>query len=559
MLRLLSIPAALILLLVGAIAWSSSDSQPRADFTFCIPRDVITLDPNQMSYLQDFRLAYCIWEGLYMYDGQTLDPVPGVASSVETSADKRVYTFHLRPEAKWSNGDVVVAGDFVFAWRRMLESPGEYSYLHYYIKGAEPYLHAYADFLADPDKNKKPDFSTVGVKAIDPHKLRVELENPVLFFLELMGMPAFFPLHEPSMRQYREVDPRTGNVTYNRKFTRPGMVGNGPFILKTWEFKRRVRLEKSPTYWDRAHVPSNSIEQLCVEDMLGEVLRYEAGDCDWIPEVSSEVGPEMVNKGRRDIHIFPGFGSYYLTLMLRPKFKDGSDNPLFDLRVRQALAMAFEKETICNNIMRMGEKPATTYIPPTIFPGFNVKPGYPFDPKRAKELLDQTAYRDAKTLPGVSILYSSNTLTFAAMAQNIANQWRANLGLAIPVEQQETKVRRERVNNKEYSITIGDWIGDYQDPSTFTDKMLSTSVNNDSAWENKEFDRLCADATRETDPQKRYRLLERANELIDKELSMIPLYYNTNQYLFRDNVHGINFNPRNMTMFKGVYVDRAKR
>src|SRR6476620_4593054 len=159
MLRLLSIPAALILLLIGAMAWSSSQSTSRAAFTFCIPRDVLTLDPNQMSYLQDFRLGYCIWEGLYAYDGMTLDPVPGVASSADVSPDKRVYTFHLRPEAKWSNGDDVTAGDFVFAWRRMLESPGEYSYLHYYIKGAEPYLHAYADFLADPEQNKKPDFS----------------------------------------------------------------------------------------------------------------------------------------------------------------------------------------------------------------------------------------------------------------------------------------------------------------------------------------------------------------------------------------------------------------
>ena len=556
MLRLLAIPLALILLLIGAMALSISATEKRADFTFVIPRDVLTLDPNQMSYLQDMRLAYCIWEGLYAYDGMTLQPIPGVASGFDLSDDKRVYTFHLRPEARWSNGDPVTANDFVFAWRRMLESPGEYSYLHYYIKGAASYLDAYAKFLANPAESKKPDFNAVGLRVLDPHTLRIELENPVLFFLELMAFPPFFPLHEPSMRPFREVDPATGNVTYDRKFTRPGVVGNGPFNLVTWEFKRRVRLEKNPLYWDKQHVPSNSIEQLCVEDQLGEVLRYEAGDADWIPEVPSEIGPEILQKGRTDLHIFPGFGSYYLNVMVRPQFRNGDANPLSDLKVRQALAMGFDREPIVKNILRMGETVATTYIPPTIFPGFEVKPGYSFDPQRARSLLAQTKFANARTLPGVSILFSSNVPAFNAMSQNISNQWKANLGLDIPIEQQEAKIRRQRVNDKDFSLAIGDWIGDYQDPSTFTDKMLSTSANNDCGWINTEFDALCAAAAKESDPQKRYRLLEKANRLIDEELPMIPLYYIATQYLYRGDVHGINNNPRNMTMFKGVYVER---
>src|SRR5215207_3069047 len=125
MLRLLSIPLALLILLAGAMAWSGSATAHRADFVFINRGDIITLDPNQMSYLQDIRMAHAMWEGLYTYDPATLDPIPGCASGATVSDDKRVYTFTIRDNAKWSNGDRVTAGDFIFAWRRMLETPGE--------------------------------------------------------------------------------------------------------------------------------------------------------------------------------------------------------------------------------------------------------------------------------------------------------------------------------------------------------------------------------------------------------------------------------------------------
>src|SRR5438876_8352275 len=131
--RLLIIPAGLIALMIAAVVWSGGSASKRADFSFISQRDVNTLDPNQMSYLQDIRITYAIREGLYSYQGASLEPIPAVAQSMEISADKRVYTFHLRHNAKWSNGDPVVAGDFLFAWKRMLDSPAEYTYLHYYI------------------------------------------------------------------------------------------------------------------------------------------------------------------------------------------------------------------------------------------------------------------------------------------------------------------------------------------------------------------------------------------------------------------------------------------
>jgi oligopeptide transport system substrate-binding protein len=556
MLRLLSIPLALLILMVGAVAWSGSGTHQRADFTFANGSDIYTLDPNQMSYLQDMRLAYSIWEGLYAYDGMTLKPVPGVASSTDVSPDKKIYTFHLRPEAKWSNGDPVTASDFAFEWRRMLESPGEYTYLHYYIKGAEEYVKEYQGYLSDPKGTPKPDFSRVGEKVLDPHTFQVTLNNPVSFFFDLMAFPPFMPLNEKSMEPFKRVDPATGQVSYDGKFTRPGVVGNGPFNLVQWDFKRRVRLEKSPTYWDRAHVKSKSIEMIVVEDPLGQFLRYESGDVDWLPTISSDMGPELIEQKRRDLRVFNGFGSYFLTCMVRPKLHDGRSNPLSDQRVRMALAMGFDRRPIVKNITRMGEKPASTYIPPDIFPGFRVEPGYHFDPDQAKRLLLEAGV-SGQDFAGLHFLARSQSPTMLNVIQNILNQWQSNLGIGLELELVEPKIARQRINDKDYCIAIGDWIGDYPDPSTFTDKYRSTSANNDSGWADPQYDALLDQATVEPNPKKRYVLLEKANRMIDVQVPVIPLYYITNQYLFRDNVHGINLSPRNMTMFKGVWVDHG--
>jgi oligopeptide transport system substrate-binding protein len=154
----------------------------------------------------------------------------------------------------------------------------------------------------------------------------------------------------------------------------------------------------------------------------------------------------------------------------------------------------------------------------------------------------------------VSYLFRSGNATSKMLAENIVRQWKQNLNLDIPLEQVELKIANQQIKQKNYSIAVSDWIGDYDDPSTFTDKYLSTSVNNDSGWTRPQYDTLVHAAATEPDPQKRLRLLEKAERMIDQQLPIIPLYHLTNQELFRRNVKGINTNPRNMTMFKAVEV-----
>src|ERR1051325_8206423 len=195
--RLLAIPVILLLLLAGAMIWSKgNEPKERADFAFINRGDIITLDLNQMSYMQDFRLTYGIREGLYAPESDTLPPIPAGALGYDISADKKVWTFHLRKEAKWSNGDPVTARDYVFSWKRMLEEPGEYTYLFYYMNNAEAYEKSYAD--GDPIDSQK-----LGIEAVDDLTFRLTLSNPVPYLLELAAFPPFYPRHERSMAPFR--------------------------------------------------------------------------------------------------------------------------------------------------------------------------------------------------------------------------------------------------------------------------------------------------------------------------------------------------------------------
>lgn len=588
MTRLLLIPLAIIALLGGAIVWSGGAERRRADFSFINRGDIYTLDLNQMSYMQDFRLTYGIREGLYSPDPQTFRPVPAGAVTHELSEDKRVWTFHLRPEARWSNGDPVTAHDYVFSWRRMLEDPGEYTYLFYYIRNAEAYQKAYVS-------GKPFDVGALGVRAIDDHTLRVELDDPVTYLLELLAFPPFYPRPEMSMEPFKTeiVDPETGatRVVYDAAYTRPPhVVTNGAYLLKEWDYKVRLILEKSPTYWDRDSVHTERMEMIVNENGLSQFLQYESGVVDWLAEPTSrETAAELKKQGRTDLQTSPAFGTAFLTLLCRPNLPSsvgGGKNPLADVRVRQALAMTIDRKFITEHVTRLGELPARTYLPPDgTLPDFrwlpgpysppgksppsytpeqlrdllpDIKalpgPGLPYDIERARALLAEAGYPDGRGFPPLPILWNNDNPTRGKIVQVLKDQWKQALNITVESEQIEGKVFKERVSKKDYAIATVAWYGDYPDASTFTDKYLSTSLQNDSDWQNAAFDALCAQAKKEGDPAKRGVILSQAEHLIDTEVPIVPLYHYVNVSLSRPYVEGVKPNPRNMTIFKGVRV-----
>ncbi len=585
--RLLVIPLGLLIALASAIVWSGGGVEKRADFSFINRGDIFTLDLNQMSYLQDFRLTYAIREGLYNLDNDTYVPVPAGATHYDLSEDKRVWTFHLRTEAKWSNGDPVRAQDYLFSWRRMLEEPGEYTYLFYYIKNAHEYEKSFA-------ANKPISFDDVGIKVINDLTFQVTLNDPVPYLLDLVAFPPFYPRHQKSMEKFKEE--RDGKVSYDSAYTRPPhVITNGPFYLKIWDFKRRLILEKSPHYWDIANVKSNTLEMVVNENSLSQFLQYESGHVDWVADVPGDLASELRAKGRTDLRTSPAFGTAFLTFLCQPTLppsvmagERGVKNPLADIRVRQALSMAIDRRYIVNTVTRMGELPARTYLPPdgtlrgfTWLPGpfssarkepYTAEemrkllmqpgglegdgPGLPSDVERAKQLLADAGYPNGRGFPSLPILYNTGNPNREKIAQVLQNQWKQRLSLDTYVKPIEGKVYSQVVSKKDYAIAIVAWYGDYPDASTFTDKYKSTSLQNDADWRNMTFDDLCDQATKEPDEAKRLAILSRAEHLIDIEVPIVPLYHYVNISLARDKMKGIKANPRQITIFKHVKVER---
>jgi oligopeptide transport system substrate-binding protein len=540
---------AFALIVTGSIA-RAEDPAAKADFIYVDRGDIITLDLDRMSWMQDIRVADGLWEGLYTLDPKTLACIPGTADHIDINADKTEYVFHIRPTAKWSSGDLVTSNDFVFAWRRMLEEPGEYTYLHHYIKGAQPYEEAFAK---DP---KSADFSSVGVVAPDPSTLRVTLTHPLTFFPDLCAFVPFFPENEKSMEPFRQVDPQTGRASYDERFTRPpNLITNGPYQLTDWQLKVGLTMRANPFYWDRDHLKSKSVQLVVAAEPLTALRKYDNGEVDWLTEPNGEIAASLIEQHRSDIHVCASNGTYFYSFNCQPKLPDGRDNPLADVRVRQALTCAIDKKPIVDKITRCGEPIATDYIPPGIFPGYNSPAGLPFDIKGARKLMKAAGYPGGRGFPSITLLFNTEG-DHKVIAEYITKQWKDNLNLDIAMEGVEIAEFRERLHNKKYAIARASWYGDYNDLSTFTDKYLSKSDNNDSGWGSPEYDSLCAQAALEPDQAKRTALLQQAETILLADAPILPLYGYTNKYVFRSNVTGLYLNSRNQVLFKYVSAGR---
>jgi oligopeptide transport system substrate-binding protein len=563
MMKLAAIAVALLAVVGGTLAWSLGGSGTPADFTFVNRGDHKTLDPSMMAWLQDIRIAYALWEGLYRLDPRTLQPVPGVAYKVDIDPSGTVYTFHLRANARWTNGDPVTAQDFIFSWRRILRQPADYTSLHFYIKGAREYEQAYAAWVAQADTGQgrtavpPPRYSMVGVKALDRRTLQVTLRNPTPFFLSLCAFPAFFPENQRSMRPFAHVDPKTGRVAYyDEDFTRPPhLVSDGPYRLDQWIFKRKLRLVASQYYWNKSAVRSKVIDEVSIEDPLAAFRAYLDGQVDWLSDVDEDLIGQMRRVGGYpDLHLFPGFGTYYYVLNCLPKLPDGSANPLADVRVRRALAMSVDKRPIVQDVLKAGEPIAERFIPPGIFPGYSSPPGLAYDPAEARRLMAEAGYPGGRGFPPLQIIYNQEMTEHADIALILRNEWQRNLGIHLNLQQLEIKVFAARLHSHDFAIARASWIGDYPDPTTFTDKFRSDNDDNEAGWSNPRYDALCNLAEKETRPAQRLRTLSQAEELLLQGAAVIPLYHYVNAYMFRSNVHGIALDPRDAVMLQGVWV-----
>ncbi|MBC7785252.1 MAG: peptide ABC transporter substrate-binding protein [Burkholderiales bacterium] len=420
----------------------------------------------------------------------------------------------------------------------------------HYVAGAQQYQKAYSDGKTDAPFD-------VGIKAIDDHTLEIRLVNPVTFFRELMAFPTFYPRHAASMARFKTTDDK-GRASYSPEYTRPPqVVTNGPFALVKWEPGRLLRMEQNAHYWDKAALKLKAVEMLVANDAQSAFIQYEQGDIDWLADVSQDIAYPLKVQGRTDLRSAAAFGTAFLTVNCAATVPELGDqkNPLADQRVRQAISMAIERNTLVQSVTRLGEAPAMHYMPPGFFEGYQAQGVAAENIEQAKKLLAEAGYPEGKGFPTVSIIYNSDNTIRRDLAASIANQLRQKLGINIDARGVELKTYRNEITTERYTLGLAAWYGDYMDPSTFTDKYLSTAENNDSNWGPPEYDALCAKAREEADPIKRFQLLGQAESMINQQLPIIPLYHYVNLSLNRDNVKGLYTNAKNLTVFKPVSID----
>jgi oligopeptide transport system substrate-binding protein len=338
----------------------------------------------------------------------------------------------------------------------------------------------------------------------------------------------------------------TGDATH---WTDPDrVISNGPYRLKSRRFKQDLLLVQNEHYWNKAAMRNRSIRERIIPDAQTGLMVYRNGKADWLPEVptTSSLAADLVAQaksgGRDDVHTSPWAGTYFYNFNCMEKLPDGTPNPLHDARVRRALSMTIERDTIVNRVTRLELPTARTFIPPGSLPGYDapVDAGVGFDPAAAKELLAEAGYADGAELRGLSILYNNNA-GHASIAQQIKRGWEKHLGVSVQLEGLEGKNFSRRLREHQFTISRASWIGDYRDATTFLDKFKSDNGNNDAGYANPRYDELMAAAAKEQVPSARLRLLREAEALMLGEQPIAPIY------------HYITLNVYDPGMVKGIY------
>lgn len=593
----LFVPVALVAMLITLAAWWDKPS-PRADLTIINNGEVSTLDFTQMSWMQDFRAARLLWEGLTRSDifSQSYKTLPAAADRWEISEDQLTYTFHLRPAAKWSNGEPVTSLHFRFAWFRMLlpENGADYAKLFRLIEGGDAFYKGRLETLKAL-RNRSPDTPPhaaetawkhtlaefdrlVRIDTPDPRTLRVKLAKPVPYFLSLTSFPAFFPLYQPLVEAHQSIDPATGSLKTESSWCKPPfLISNGPFTLTRWQFKRDMRYEKNLHYWDREHIALDSVSMPTVDDGNAAVLAFRTGNVDWVSDVvpsyrgdmlaakmafyrehqsdydaliAQHLDPVEIDRRlppdeRKNIHAFPAFGTYFYNFNCRETLADGRPNPFRDARVRRAFAMTIDKAGLVENIRRSGEPAALALIPPKSIGGYQSPAGLPYNLEAAKQLLREAGYASPAAFPTVDLLFNKDG-GHDIIAQFIAKGWEQSLGISVQLAQKEVKVFRELVKGGNFMVSRGTWFGDYGDPTTFLDINREGDGNNDRGYASPAYESLMTQAENERDPGKRLAALSAAERvLVEQDLPLVPIFHYVQIYLFDANtITGITPHPR---------------
>ncbi len=497
-------------------AGTGPNGEPLADdqtFTYRVLDEHSSVDPQIVEDVSGSEIVRDLFEGLYNQDADG-NLVPGVALSHELSEDRMTYTFKLRPEAKWSDGTPVTAGDFVYGWQRLADpetaSPYQWFVSVMNLKNAEAITAG------------EMGVEELGVKAIDDHTLEVTLESPMTYFPLTTTHASTFP------------SPKWVIDEHGADWTKPeNIVVNGAYILTEHVPQERSVRERNEMYWDNEGTIIDKVTALVINDENVALTRYLAGELDRT-EVPAGQYPSLKEQYPDQALSFPRLCNYYFNFNL----SDMGPEATQDVRVRQALSLAVNRDIIVENVLQGGQFPAYTFTPAATA-NFEV-PEIEYAnwtqaerDARAKELLAEAGYGPDNPLE-LTYLYNTSE-AHKKIAIAVSQMWKQTLGVNVTLENQEWKTFLETRGNHDFEIARGAWCGDYNEASTFLDLVQTESGYNDAAYSNAEVDELLKEAKAMDDPQPNY---TRVEEILSEEMPVIPIYHYAGVYMMVPEISG---------------------
>ncbi|UYU30392.1 oligopeptide ABC transporter substrate-binding protein OppA [Siccibacter colletis] len=493
--------------------------------------EVQSLDPHKIEGVPESNINRDLFEGLLVTDVDG-HPSAGVAEKWENK-DFKVWTFQLRKDAKWSNGEPVTAQDFVYSWQRLADpntaSPYE-SYLQYgHIANID-------DIIA----GKKP-ATELGVKAIDDHTLEVTLSEPVPYFYKLLVHSSMSPVPKAVVEKFGE------------KWTQPAnLVSNGAYKLKSWVVNERIVLERNTNYWDNAKTVINQVTYLPISSEVTDVNRYRSGEIDMTyNNMPIELFQKLKKEIPQEVHVDPYLCTYYYEI-------NNQKPPFNDPRVRAALKLGLDRDIIVNKVKNQGDLPAYSFTPPYTDGAKLTEPAW-FKMTQeqrnaeAKKLLAEAGYTADKPLT-FDLLYNTSDL-HKKLAIAVSSIWKKNLGVNVKLENQEWKTFLDTRHQGNFDVARAGWCADYNEPTSFLNMLLSDSSNNTAHYKSETYDKLVSDTLKVTDEAERTALYQKAEEQLDKDSAIVPVYYYVNARLVKPWVGGYTGkDPMDNISVKNLYI-----
>ena len=556
-----------------------------------------SLDPHKATSLAGAKIMLALFEGLASEHPKTLEPVPGVAKSWKVSKDGKTYEFHLRKEARWSNGDPVRADDFVYSYRRMLNPSlaNQYAYMLYPMRNARLFHEGLkcADGFwlfdrrsGDPEriahplewnkmgdigkrlakdamkkdrvcpfcrKNMKPlnwqdwDAAKVGVDAVNNQTLRITLERPLPYFTRLLAHYSWYPVHFQTVERFGErVGRAIDGPRRDLQWTRPGnLVGNGPFTLEEWTHDRRIVVKRNPLYWEAQAVRLSQIQFHFIENLAEEIEAYEKG----LLHVTQTLPPKRMDEFRekrpKEVVLHPYWGSYFYRLNVNKK-------PLDDVRIRRALALAIDRRFLVEKKLMAVPTPAYHLCPPNPH-GFQSKAQFRHDLKMAKALVaEYLKEQNLEKMPPIELIYNISE-SHRIVAESIQAMWRG-IGIETHLKVCEWRDFLGIIEKEDYQVSRAGWIGDYLDPNTFMDMWVTDGGHNNTGWSNARYDQLIVLAGKTNEKIKRMEIFHSAEKILADEVPVIPIYFYGRPYLKHPTVQGWHPNVLDRHPYKHVHL-----